>query len=87
MLVEKTRKRHNSNQIGGPSKDIRSSEAADRTNPGESFEVQHLVEADFEISNQGNMRQEIEVSLVTLNRNKFVGTITPQASTELLVDC
>ena len=38
----------------------------------------HFVEADFEIQNQGHMRQEIEIGLLTLNGNKFVCTITPQ---------
>ena len=36
------------------------------------------MEADFEILNQGHMREEIEVALLTLNGNKYVGTITPQ---------
>ena len=37
-----------------------------------------LVEGQFGIQNQGHMREEIEISLLTLNGNKFIGTITPQ---------
>ena len=36
------------------------------------------VEASFEVSNDGSNRHEIEVALVTLNGNKFIGSITPQ---------
>ena len=38
----------------------------------------HLVPDDFEVKNQGHMRQEIKIGLQTLNGNKFVGTTTPQ---------
>ena len=37
-----------------------------------------MVLADFGITNRGHMRQEIEIGLITLNGNKFIGTITPQ---------
>ena len=33
------------------------------------------VEAAFEVVNQGHMRHEIEIALMTLNGNKFIGTI------------
>ena len=36
------------------------------------------MEAEFEIRNEGHMRQEIEIGLMTLNGNKFIGSITPQ---------
>ena len=65
-LIGPSRKRHNYNQIGRPSKDIRTNEASARSDSvnTESFDVPHLVEADFKISNQGHMRQEIEVALL-----------------------
>ena len=37
-----------------------------------------MVLADFGITNRGHMRQEIEIGLITLNGNKFIGTITTQ---------
>ena len=37
-----------------------------------------MVEGQFGIQNQGHMREEIEISLLTLNGNKFMCTITPQ---------
>ena len=36
------------------------------------------MEAAFKVINDGHMRQEIEIGLMTLNGNKFIGTITPQ---------
>ena len=36
------------------------------------------MEANFEIVNEGQMRQDIEIALLTQKGNKFVGTITPQ---------
>ena len=48
----------------------------------------HLVEASFGVVNDGYMRQEIEIALMTLNGNKFIGTITPQeAKFSIYRDC
>ena len=69
------RKRHYSSEMGGVSKDKRiHNESTLSLLEGAS----HLVEANFEVVNEGSMRQEIEVALMTLNGNKFIGTITPQ---------
>ena len=35
----------------------------------------NLVEASFEVTNQGHMRHEIEIGLHTLNGSKFIGSI------------
>ena len=38
----------------------------------------NLVEAVFEIQNEGHMHHEIEIGLLTMGGNKFIGTITPK---------
>ena len=43
------------------------------------------VVAEFGIHNDGHMRQEIEIGLMTLNGNKFIGTITPQEAKFLIL--
>ena len=64
------RKRQNSEPIGAIAKGSRLSQPSE---PG-----LNQVEATFEVVNQGHMRHEIKIGLMTLNGKKFIGTITPQ---------
>ncbi len=85
------RKRHNSNQLGGASKDSRVEQLANHIpvdiiqKPSETervpvssvrqADIPH-VEAVFNITNDKAMRQELEVNIETLNGTAFHGTIT-----------
>ena len=78
------RKRHNSNQLGGVSKDSKVEHKAAHS-PGtvilrpsgvEREPDSHHVEAVFNITNDKAMRQELEVNIETLNGTAFHGTIT-----------
>ena len=40
--------------------------------------IENQVEPEFSLVNNGALRQELEVSLETLNGDKFIGSITPQ---------
>ena len=88
------RKRQNTESLEGSSKDPKISNGDGESSNGDLHVGPHedlpsnLVVVDFGITNHGHMRQEIEIGLISLNGNKFIGTITPQeAKFSIYRDC